>query len=230
MNVKRKIPKTSSLSPADLKRLEEAFFTPLKETSPYKRGKNRFFIYALVSAGVLLVTIFYFKYTIIIVPKTPKTEDNLLSKHFLNSIAFTSNKNKAQFSQGILYLSLQPDTPQEIILNVKNSIDLEKNSLLLQFSLIEPIIKKGDLTLTVVVRNKEYRSTSLNPLTIVVDENIHATEDINLFRIPIIYSSQLPLHMNLSRIDQFRLGLLNSKNKPISLLIREIKLEKKEEK
>ena len=231
MSVKRKTKKPASpLSPSDLKRLEEAFFTAPSKPMPSKKRKAPFFIYALSLTIILLIGLFYFKYTVFIVPKSPEYGDNLLSTQFLNSISFSGDKNKTQFSQGILYLSLDPKAEQEIILNLKDAVNLEENILFVTFSLINPSLKKGDMTFSFIVRNKSYFSTSVNPLRVVIDKNMRTKENKNTFTVPVDFANHQQIHMNFSQITQFRVGLLNSKNNPVSLLIREIKLSRKEEK
>lgn len=230
MRVAKNTPKrTSALSSSDLKRLEEAFFSIPKEKAPPVKKKLPLFVPVLALTGLLLVGLFYLKYTVLIVPKIAVVEDNLLSSQMLRSVSFSQERSQAQFSQGVLYLSLDPKMPQAVTLNVKTPIDLEKNDLFLHLSFVDPTVQPRDLTGTVVVKDTRFFSNARNPEVIAIDDRFIRNEKNNYFIIPVKGEDPGAVQMNFAQIIQVRLGFLNLKDKPVSLLIREIKLGKEED-
>ena len=202
---------------------------PKEKAPPPAKKKLPLYIPVLLLSGLLLIGIFYFRFTVLIVPKIPAQENNLLSSRMLGSVTFSQKKAKTQFSQGVLYLSLDPDKKQVITLNVKKPIDLENNDLFLHLALVNPAVNADDLQGTVTVKDNKYFSNagspenfSLKPEFIIKDNTAH-------YLIPIKNEKSKALQINFAEIVQLRLGFQNLKDTPVSLLIHEITLEKKED-
>jgi hypothetical protein len=128
-----------------------------------------------------------------------------------------------QISQGIIYLSLPPKKSEGFILNTKKLIDLNKNNLLLNLNFLADDFGGRELKIASIVRDKKYFSNTLNPL----ETNIEIENDVGndgFLKVSMDFKDVAPLHMNLSHIKQIRLIFYNPKDKPISLLIKEIKI------
>ncbi len=230
MRVTKKVSKNDSpLSTSDLKRLEEVFFSPPREKKdPVRSPKNLIISLTVVVLVLFLSLLFYFKYTVLIVPRIPASDQNLLSNNLLSSIVVTKDTTNMQFSQGVLYLSLKPSTIQEVTLNTREPIDLEKNNLFLHLSLIDPNFKNGDVTGTVIMKNSDFFSNAFRPVQVSLDDRFLSDPQNKYFIIPVHTSDTGDIQMNFSQITQVRIGFTNQKDKPVSLLVREINLAKKE--
>jgi hypothetical protein len=227
MGINRLDKKNSSpLFPSDIKRLEEAFLDFSPENKKDKKKRNTVLKYGgllLLGAAILL---FSLKYAIIIIPKIRHPESNLLSNRLLESIRLINKDGKIQFSQGIIYLALPPKDREGFILNTKKSIDLEKNNLLINLNFLNDS-EIGGLKIESIVRDEKYFSNTLNPLqTTIKIENKEKGNDF--LEVPIDFKGASFLHMNLSEIRQIRLIFYNPKSKPLSLLIKEIKIVEKD--
>lgn len=225
---KRMVKSHSPLSSSDLKRLEEVFFTPPKEKPVPKKSRTPLLFTVISLFAVLTFAVIYLKYTVLFVPKIPLSDENLLSSRFLRSVIVTKDEMDMQFSQGVLYLALQPSGVQEVTLNTKAPIDLEKNDLLLHLSLIDPAFQNGDITGTVTVKNSDYFSNALHPAQVTFDTRFLKDPKNKYFVIPVGTGGPGEVQMNFSHIIQVRIEFENQKDKPVSLLVREIKLTKKE--
>ncbi len=201
----------------DMKKIEETYF--LQEKKPGKRKK-----YLLIPFIFLFFLIAFFifshHYRIILIPHLKKPKRSLLTTKFLKSIKLINSEGKIKFSQGVIYLPLFYKKPQGLILNVKETVDLEKNYLSLHLNFLENIPSK--LKITCIVRDDQFYSNALNPLKVKIN-----TTDPNKQTVLLNFKNISSL-VNLSRIKQIRLTFYNLKNEPLSLLIEDIKLKGKE--
>ncbi|RKY32492.1 MAG: hypothetical protein DRP68_03775 [Candidatus Omnitrophota bacterium] len=213
-------------SPLDIKRLENTFFDEPKKN---KKRKPLFtllkylIIVSLLGGGYIL----YSRYTFVVIPKIKHSSKSLLSNQLLNSINLLSKEKKIKFSQGIIYLPLFPNKEEGFILNTKTFIDLNKYNLEMIISFINKNIKKSDLALSIVVRDKKYFSNALAPLKVVLGHN-NSFSHPSFLKVAIDFKKiGFPL-LNLSQINQIRFSFYNYREEPISLLIKDIVLVEKE--
>ena len=212
-------------SPLDIKRLENTFFDESKKSKKRKPLPN--LLKYLIIIGLLGGGYFLFsRYTLVIVPKIKHPTKSLLSNKLLNSINLLSKEKKIKFSQGIIYLPLFPKKNEGFILNTKTFVDLNKYNLEIIISFIDKEIKNNNLTLSVVVRDKKYFSNALTPLEVVLGNN-NSSYHHSFLKIIIDFKQiEFPL-LNLSQINQIRFSFYNYREKPISLLIKDIVLAEK---
>lgn len=218
-----------SLSSSDIKRLEETFLKPPEEKDNPPKKKHPIFLYTSAIIFAILLSFFSLKYKIIIIPKIKNAEKSLLSSHLLDSIEILDKNRNIRISQGTIYLSLLPQKKQGFILNTKNPIDLNKNSLFLSADFLKADLQKENLRMSVITKDEKYFSNALNPLTIEIGGK-NETEDIPPSEISLAFTNNAALQVNFSRINQIRFLFYNSNDEPVSLLIKDVRIGKRRDK
>jgi hypothetical protein len=216
-----------SLSPSDIRRLEEAFLdTPAKpKPTPSKISKMLPWLF-IVLIGISVFC--YFKYSVLFLPKLKPEKQSLLNNQLLDSIALISKDSKIQFSQGIIYLPLFPQKPQGFILTVKKPLDLTRNDILVEYTNIEKNSKKNNIVMRAIIRDTKFFSNALTPLERKLNLASVTQEQGNTIDLELSFENDAGPYLNLARVKQIRFEFHNLKNVPISLLVKDVRLVKKE--
>ncbi len=226
MDAKRYSP---SFSPSDIKRLEEAFLdnSHRNKKSPGHR-KFPHLPLIIILALILALIAVYFKFSVIVVPKMSHPEVSLLNTRYLESISLISKEGKIQFAQGIIYLPLLPGTPQGFVIGIKKPLDLEKNDIYLEGTFLEGSSAKDFVRVKAIIRDDKFFSNAVLPLETKIETATDNPAE-RLTTLKLDFKSASQPHMNLSRITQIRFEFYNPRNTPVSLLIKEIKVMRKED-
>ncbi|MBN2483793.1 MAG: hypothetical protein JXD21_06310 [Candidatus Omnitrophica bacterium] len=218
-----------SFSPSDIKRLEEAFLDSPPRTQKPSHKKFSRMPFFIVIGLILILLIVYFRYSVIFVPKMKHPQRSLLNSQYLDSISLISKEGKIQFAQGIIYLPLLPGQPQGFVINTKMPLDLTKNDIYIQGSFLDGSSVKDNVAMKAIIRDDKFFSNSLTPLERKLAPESSIQEDRIMKPLKLDFQNTTPILLNLSRITQIRFEFYNPRNTPVSLLIKEIKLMRKEE-
>jgi len=212
---------SSFLSPSDSERIRRSFFSP-----PKKKLRPRRIVLFVVIGTLLGLSFFLFgRYEIIILPRQPLIEtpqgirlldkENLASLHFLQ--AGTRN---AQFTAQKILLPLT-DGVAGFNIDLKQPADLQSHYMLL--SLKNP---GRPLRLAIVIRDKNYRSNSRQPLVVTIASGENEAE----LRIPVHFRKEDVPRLNLSKVYMMKF-YFSHENTPLigDIVIKDVVLVKKGE-
>lgn len=221
--------RSSSLSPSDLKRIEEAFLSPTPKKQSPKKIKYSVFKYAVPLIVVSLVYFLFSRYTLIMVPKVKYIDDSLLSNRWVDSLQLLGKDTVMKFYQGVIYIPLSPGKEHRLVIDTKKPIDLTRNNLFLSLSILYKNFNVQDLKVATVVRDDKFFSNALTPWETPIAAERELGESQNSLKILVDFEKLRLPRINLSRISQIRFSFYNFREEPVSLLINDIKLTKKEE-
>lgn len=218
----------SPLLSSDLKRIEETFLSSSKKQT-HKKIKYPRLKYLILLTGVGLAYFIFSHYTIFILPKINHRANSLLSKQWLSSLQLVGKGTVMKFYRGLIHIPLPPGKQYYLLINTKNPVDLIKNNLLLNLRILGKNFPPGDLKIAVIVRDENFFSNALSPkkISLPQKENYHFRE--NSLKILIDLKKLGIPTINLSRIKQIRFSFYNLWEEPVSLLIKDIKITRGEE-
>ena|GEM_PF-3033483 len=214
----------TSISTKDSKRLERSFFHSSKKQK-YRGPKKKiilFFVSSLITV-ILLVTIFLINFNILILPQYKKyfgkKSLNLLDKSTLAYLRFLEPDINFKIDKSFIYLDVPFNKKNGVSLNFKDKMDLSNSKIIL-------VVKKpqNDFRIYTILRDVNFFSNFHKPIEVQVKKtDLKST----YLEIPIEIEDNLAYNLNLLYINQIRFYFFQKKNESLSLLVKNIILQKR---